>query len=69
MFFEKGSGGKLFALTELEHAFSPSEREFLTEVYNYFAPLTSQEISALSHEEEGYLKTKERQSPNPTPTH
>lgn len=62
MFFENGSGEILSALEEVENTFPSSALEVMTAVCEYFGPMTSKEISLLSHDEEGYLNTKDGQS-------
>ncbi len=59
IFFENGSGEKLIALTDEENTLSSSALEVMTAVHEHFASVSSKDISALSHDEKGYLNTNE----------
>ncbi len=62
VFFANGSGEILVTVQPDDQAFSASEMEVLKAVHEHFRAMTSKDISSLSHEEEGYLETKEGQA-------
>ena len=62
VFFENVSGELLLTVPPVDQAFSLSEMEVLKAVRAYFRAMTSKEISLLSHDEEGYLETKDGQT-------
>lgn len=62
VFFAHGSGELLITPQPLDQAFSSSEQEVLRAVREHFRSMTSKDISSLSHEEAGYLETKEGQT-------
>ena len=62
IFFASGSGELLVTVQPTDHVFSASEMEVLMAVQQHFRGMTSKDISSLSHEEDGYLETKDGQA-------
>jgi putative zinc finger/helix-turn-helix YgiT family protein len=62
VFFATGSGELLVTVRPENPVFSSSEMEVLKSVRAHFRSMTSKDISFLSHEEEGYVETKEGQT-------
>jgi len=62
VFFANGSGELLVTVQPSDLAFSASEMEVLNAVGEHFRSMTSKDISSLSHEEDGYVETKEGQT-------